>query len=162
MKFDIMSAEEIIEAVKARKAGSFFRIFYKTELPVKAAFKKAGIRIIKITASTVRCGVDYNNIASVIERKAAEEYRDSITGQNNYSWIIEDRILHNSNTNCDYVRIATVPNHSNTSSVYWTITDTDENLAEDFNHEYVVDSYFKTSDPAPVKNIKFENILGII
>lgn len=161
MKFDILSAEEIINAVKAKKAGAMFRLTYKTELPVKAAFKKLGIRIIKITHSTVRCGVDYDNIASVIERKAAEDYKESIARQNNYSWVLENRILFNNKTNNNYIRIATVPNHSNTTSEYITITDEDEVIAKDFNHDYVINSYFTPKESAPVKNIKFENIIGI-
>ena len=45
--------------------GRICRIEYDAEVPVKAVYKKAGIKIIKHVSTTVRTGVSYSNLPKV-------------------------------------------------------------------------------------------------
>lgn len=174
MLYDKRLAEEvIINRAKQVRPGSFVRLGYCTELPVKAEFKKQGIRIRKITFKTVRLGVHYDNIKKVIERKKAlENVTNSNTSRtNNYSWLIPQKISYNSNTDKKYIYAAYAPN-SNTVCNY--IVESDGNQSyynqETFMQEcrdYIINSYWgdtstnKQKHTPDVFTISLENIFKI-
>ena len=56
---------DIITVIKSLKPGSFVRIGYKTEPPMKAEYRNQGYKVIKTTTMTTRFGIDYHNIHSV-------------------------------------------------------------------------------------------------
>lgn len=158
-----MSNSTLISIIKSIPAGRFFRMSYQSELPVKAAYKKQGISVIKITDTTVRTGVRYDHIASVKEYKANHE-PSGIVRTNNYVWIEPNRLKHNTATGKDYVVIAPMKN-SCPKSKY---------IVKDINGERVVtideldksliqDSYWKPSNgmPAAVRTISLENIIEV-
>lgn len=158
--------EQIISATKAIRGGSIARITYKTEVPIKSEFKKQGYKIIKIVETSVRFGVNYHNIASVIERKSNLEYVPTLR-KNNYTWVVKNRIKHNDQTNKDYLVVATLPVGHNTKVKYLIegtfvgTIDMGDSIDSHYQH-IVLDSYFKkSSEMREIKNISFENIITI-
>ena len=164
MEIKALERDTIISSISAVKNGSFCRIKYKSELPLKAEFKKKGYRLVKITEATIRFGVDYEHIGSVIERKSAEGYQEPAQRENNYSWIIENKVLHNSKTDKDYIRFATVKHGANKKTIYIVVDEFNEDvIVENLNDEqksYVQNSYWNRVAPE-VQNVLFENVISI-
>ena len=161
-----LTREQIISTTKAIRGGTIVRLTYRTDVPIKAEFKKQGYRIYKIVESSVRFGVNYGRIASVIARKSDENYQP-IVRTNNSEGIIKDRIKHNNNTNKDYLVVATLPGGHNTKVKYiieGTLVgtlDTGDTIDSHYSH-MVLDSYFKRQiETHEIKNISFENIIAI-
>ena len=64
--------EKIMESLKP---GVYANIVYNVECPVKAEFKKQGIRVKKMVSMTARFKINYNNIAKV---KLARELKGDV------------------------------------------------------------------------------------
>lgn len=162
-----LKRDTIIKAVEKVKPGTFVRVCYKTELPVKAEWKKKGFKMIKIVETSVRFGVNYGNIASVKARKALEEDSNKPKRTNNYEWVLKNKIRHNTNTGKDYLYVALFNKGDNTKYKYILehpfLGDIDmgDEIERIYNH-ILIDSYFKKRFEKPeVKNISFENIIRI-
>lgn len=163
MEIKTLSSDEIIKSVSVVKNGQMCRIKYKSEMPVKAEFKKQGIKIVKVTEATIRFGVDYEHISTVIERKSNEDYTPAVRA-NNYEWVIENKICHNSKTGKDCVRFATLNGGAHKKVVYIVVDSLNEtydieSLTEE-QKKYIQDSYWNRTTPE-VQNILFENIIAI-
>lgn len=164
-----MTREEIINTINNIKAGEFFRITYKSVLPLKAEFKKQGYSIVKTTEATVRTGCDYDNLESVKEAKE-EKTQNGITESkprtNNYQWVIEDKVSYNTNTDKYYLRIAPLNNGGANKKTTYTVTNLTETYTleklEETEKSLVIASYFGNAyTPSPVQNISFDNIISI-
>ena len=151
-----MKIEKIVEAVKHNHPGSFFRIAYSTELPIKASFKKQGYQIIKHVTQTVRTGCNYKNIKdapiSVTPGKVSS----------NYEWILRNSINYNHSTNKFYLNVYPISKGAHTVSTYHVIYDGEDEIM-DINDikDMVIDSYWKPSIPTKKKMISFDNISKI-
>lgn len=163
----VLAKEVIIDEAKAAKNGAFLRIGYRTELPVKAAYKKQGIQFFKYTEMSVRLGVNYGNIASVIARKAEEGLVEAAQRANNYEWIVKNKVRHNTSTGKDYLYVANFNQGSNIHRCYiglkngevFSIVPEDSKMFQKLNEEYMIPSYWTKSSEIPeVMNISFENI----
>ena len=111
-----MSVNSIITSISTVPAGRFFKVAYKTDLPLYTKYKKEGIRIVKITEAIVRTGVEYSNISAV--KKYREEHSPKeINYTNHYSCIVKNRLKNNSKTGKDYAVISPVKN-SHSKSTY--------------------------------------------
>lgn len=158
-----MSNSTLISTIKSIPAGRFFRMSYKSELPVKAAFKKQGISIIKVTDTTVRTGVSYNSIASVQEYKSTHE-PSGIVRTNNYVWVEQDRLKHNTVTGKDYFVIAPMKN-SHPKSTYIVKDNNGERYVtiDELDKSMIQDSYWKPSNgvPTAIRTICLENIIEL-
>lgn len=160
-----LTRNEVITNAKELKNGTFMRVAYKSDLPLKAAHKNEGYRISKITETTGRLGVRYGMIHTVIERKAnTEESGRNYT--NNYEWEIPNKVAYNSNTNREYLTIANVPHGHNTRHKFIVEkpngdTYTVDNLNEEKN--LVINSYWNRdySNCGEIKYIPVENILRL-
>ena len=143
--------------------GSFFRLAYKSDVPLKAEFKKSGCTITKVTEKTCRLGVNYLHIGTVINRRETEgEPTRKVT--NNYEWIIPNRIAYNTNTGKKYISIATAKKSATRTK--YIITDAKMNVKtvdklNDIDKEMIIDSYFRNSTPTEVQKICLDNILSI-
>lgn len=161
-----LTSQEIMSAISSVKGGTIARIAYKTDVPLKAEFKKQGYKLTRVVETSVRCGVDYHKISSVIARKSSADYVPS-TRKNNYEWVIKNRVKHNTNTEKDYVVVATLPSGDNTKVKYildgtfvGTI-DMGDSIDNHYTH-LVIDSYFKNKESSSeVKTISFDNVLRI-
>ena len=163
----ILAKEVILNEAAAAKNGTFIRIGYRTELPVKAAYKKQGIQFFKYTEMSVRLGVNYGHIASVIARKAEQQLVETIQRTNNYEWVIHNKVRHNTATGKDYLYVANFNQGSNIHNVYVGIKDgevfnivpEDKEMFKILNEEYMIPSYWNGTSNAPeIMNISFDNI----
>ena len=158
-----MYNEEVKNFVDMIPNGQMIRVMYQTELPVKAAYKKQGIRVLKVSEATFRTGVDYDNMQST---KEFAESQENYVKQNRsyYEWVIENKIRHHVDKDKYYLHVATVPEHSNTHTTYILyINDTESYVAKEAIVEFVQNSYFNrpASNGATVRDIAFDNILMI-
>lgn len=151
---------DIIDKIKNLRNGTMFRITYKTDMPVRASFKKDGVKIVKVTSVVTRTGVNYDHIGYVIKAKANGEITDS-TKTNNYSWVVPNKVAYNSNTDCTYLRIAPIKN--GTSKTYYLVTKNGTSEKVDRLDEETMTMMTKMSGShvAPVKMIKLDNIISL-
>ena len=161
---EVLNREQIISAIKSVRGGTITRIAYKTEVPLKSEAKKEGYTLTKIVETSVRCGVAYSSIASVIERRLSENYSPT-SRRNNYEWVIRNRIKHNKHTDKDYIVVAILPegHHTRTkyilSGTFVGTIDMGDTIIDSYK-DLVVDSYFKRAEqPHEIKTIAFENVL---
>jgi hypothetical protein len=162
----MLTKEEIVNAIKAVRGGTIARITYKTEVPIKAEFKRKGYKIIKIVETSARIGVNYGHLPSVISRNESNNGETS-NKTNNYEWIIKDRVCHNTKTNKDYVALVSF-NQGHHTKVKYVIDGTfvgSIDMGNEIDKVYrhiVLDSYFKKpSTPTEFRRIAFENIIKI-
>ena len=161
-----LTSEQILTATSQVRGGTIARITYKTEVPIKAEFKKQGYKITKIVESSVRFGVNYHNIASVIARKSQESVNQT-SRANNYEWIIKNRVKHNTKTDKDYLVVANLPVNHNSKVKYileGSIMGTLDmgNRIDGPYKDIVLNSYFnRNSDEREIRTISFENIITI-
>ena len=144
------------------KNGVFTRFGFETQVPVKANIKD-NISITKTTFITGRTGVNYNNLKAVKER----ENKSTIKRTNNYSWIINNKLKYNSNTDKFYLQVAT-NKHNNVKSFYtihkdgkFFICATKNQLQKRFG-EYCLNSYFTNNkEQSPVLTVNIDNIIKV-
>lgn len=116
MKF--LSYNDIIREATNTPNGRFVRMGYSKELKLTKGWAEKGIRVYKLTETTVRLGVAYNNIASVKARKAAEGDKPKAERANNWEWVISNKVKFNSNTGKTYLQVATVAGGHNTHNQF--------------------------------------------
>lgn len=154
-----MKTENIVKQIEELPNGRFFRMKYLTKLPVKAEYSKQGVVILKIVETTARTGVAYNKIKAVIEKMTGKTKEEK---ENNWEWIIHNKIKYNTNTKKSYFVIAPIKKGSNTDRIY--ILSERNNVrvvAEDEIRSYVNDSYWSDKEKPSVQNITLENVLTI-
>lgn len=162
----ILNREQIIDATNSVRNGTIARVTYKSEVPLKAEFKKQGYRLIKITETSARFGVDYGKISSVIARRA-EQTEPTVQRTNNYEWVIRNKVKYNTKTDKEYLVLANFNKGHNTKSKYilegtfvGTI-DMGDSIDGHYSH-LVIDSYYKKPNgTTEVKTIAFDNIMRI-
>ena len=105
---------------------------------------------ITITPSFLKEAI---SLISAIEKEEKE---------NNWEWIIHNKIKYNTNTKKSYFVIAPIKKGSNTDRIYIL---SDRNnvrvVAEDEIKDYVNDSYWSDKEKPAVQNITLENVLTI-
>lgn len=155
-----MTLEQILNQMKSIKNGTFGTVEYQTSLPVNKEAKNAGIQVICRTKKMVRFGASYKNlVADLVSTEVKPR-------QNNYSWIIENKVSHNSKTEKDYIRVSNI-NRKTISREYFLLGDSGiksspvKNLDE-FNC-LLQPSYLKNNNYSKpvVQNISIENIISI-
>ena len=119
---------------------------------------------MKYTESTVRLGVNYENIGSVIERKSNEDYVPVHREYDGY-WLVANILYHNNKTGTDILRVTNVPEHANKHS-YFVITDENGvektvDMLSDEQKEYITNSYFSNRGFNEVQSIKVDNVLRL-
>ena len=143
---------EIIENIPA---GRFFRISYRSELPLKAEYKKQGVKIVKYTTTTTRTGVQYSHIKGVVpsENSKYTSY---------YAWIVRNKIKRNINSGKDYVQLAPIWKGSNKkTSLYLTNSNGTRKISDDEIKEYVIPSYFSKGEAPKVISVSLDNVIGV-
>lgn len=154
-----MNLNTIINVITNIKKGTFTRIKYMTDVPVKAKYKKQGVSITKIGFMTTRFGIHYPNIKSV---KSVQDKK--YVHNDNLEWIIKDIIQHNKNNNNDY--LCTYPTEKGRNSKFkYIITTPNMTVYSDTLKdvsEYVLPSYFnKKGDAVTMMKININNVLQI-
>lgn len=163
--FTTMPYNSLFEVMASIKPGTMARISYKTDLPLKAEFRRQGYRLVKITETTARFGVKYSNIKSVIARRSSPDYTP-VTRENNTLWLLENKISQNVKTGRIHVRFAPMANGANKKKLY-IFVDTIGNMFElgsDMSDSFkamVQDSYWKSKHMPDVQTICVEDVLYI-
>lgn len=166
MKDVTLTREEIIEAVKAVRGGTITRVTYKTEVPIKAEYKRQGYKLVKIVETTARIGVNYGHLPTVMSRNE-ESNNESNQRTNNFEWIVKDRICHNTKTDKDYVALVSFNKGHHTKVKYILdgtfvgAIDMGDEIDRLYRH-IVLDSYFKKPvNPSEFRRVAFDNIIRI-
>lgn len=164
MDLTTLKPEQIIDIVNSITNGRIERITYKSEMPLRAENKKAGFRLTKVTAVSARFGIDYDNLPSVIEKRANEDYKPrEVT--NNYEWVVKDKIAHHTKNDNYYVRITHLPEGNNRRNLFILENNGEEQIVDKLTDEMkdlVINSYWNNDKGAPeVQNILFNNIIRI-
>lgn len=168
-----LTREEIINTLDTIKNGRLARICYETEVPVKAEYRKAGIKVLKTVEKTVRIGIYYGSIASVKAKalEVAQEVLPSKKKENPFEWVIKNRIRKHKVNGTEYLQIARLKDGANKKEKFKVIigADTvyvkDRETFESYNFdEYVLPShwnYDNTKAPSEVQYISLDNIVHI-
>lgn len=160
-----MNIKQIKETLNKIPNGSFFRITYSSDINLSASAKKQGYRAIKVTSKTVRKGVNYSKMASVIKREALrvepkKEYK------NPYETIIKNCLYRHVEKDKEYLQFANSQKGQNTNS-YYIVYDPIGNVVKLSSEEFkvlglTIPSYWNKSGEKPeVQKIAIENIMTI-
>lgn len=154
-----MDIKMISKAVKNIKPGVFTRITYKSEMPLKAEYKKLGYKIIKITSVTTRFGIHYGNIKDVKENKSEGKMSNKI---NNFVWIIKNNIQYNKNTKNYYLCTYPTKKGRNSSTKYDVYLNEEKVFSDiDFiDKAMIIDSYWNKNASNMMK-INIDNVIAI-
>lgn len=68
-----MNINMLISKLNKKNKGQWFKAVWVSDVPVKAAYKRKGIIVNKMSYGTVRYGINYSNMKSVIQK--------TVTGQ---------------------------------------------------------------------------------
>lgn len=154
-----MKKEALENILNTIKNGTFVRIGYTTEVPLRAKFKNSNITIKKIVITTGRLGVNYKNISKV----TTNTQTSNINRVNNYIWVLKNKLKFNTNTNKYYLPVATIPTGSNTQVQYVifenenkTCVNSKEQLKK--YSEYIIPSYFTKNTNTPIFSVNIDNI----
>lgn len=156
-----MNIESITNALKNVKPGTFTRLVYKSEMPVKAEFKKMGYKVVKITSTTTRFGIHYGNIKEVKENASNDKY---FKVNEALKWIVKDIIQYNSNTEKYY--LCTYPTiKGRNSSTKYDIYLNGERVMEGIDiidRNMIINSYWSgKSSKTNMMKINVDNIIKI-
>lgn len=161
-----MDYNELVGVMEAIRPGTMARISYKTELPMKAEFRKQGYGLIKVVETTARFGVKYSNLKSVIAKRSEPGYVPSSKANNNV-WLLENKISRNEKTGKIHVRFVPMPSGANRKSVY-VFVDSNGRMFE-LGHDVpasfkdmVQNSYWDNKSGMPdIQTICVDNVLYI-
>lgn len=165
---ETLNPSTTMSLLKEIKPGTFFRMSYMHELPVKAEFKKQGYNVIKVTSVVTRTGVNYGNIQAVKDYKEAQAEAGIIPQERHLDveWIIKDFVQHNNKTNKDYVCIAPIGTIEETNK--YIVVDPNTNVTtvseEELDKNLVRDSYFNSRNDngyTMYKKVTIDNIINI-
>ncbi|MBO5712322.1 MAG: hypothetical protein J6R47_05725 [Acholeplasmatales bacterium] len=155
MSDSIFKYEDIYDAVTSLPNGRFFKICYRTEMPLKAEYKNQGYKVYKYTYRITRTGVSYNNLKKV--RASGKEFSRA----SNTKWLIKNKIKTNVTTGKDYIVIATMAKNEYKEYSYVIIyPDGIEKRKSSAPADMIIPSYFEKKNGA-VRNINLDNVVFI-
>lgn len=147
--------------------GRIIRVGYSKEIPLIEGWAEKGIRVYKLTETSVRLGVSYGNIASVKARKAAEGDQPKKQRANNYTWVLKNKVKFNSNTGKTYLQVATLNGGHNTRNQFlvydpyqgWIVLEKQEwELSEYYMMTTLKSREYRKGEKPEVYTITFDNI----
>lgn len=154
-----MKLNAVSQAVSKLPNGVFFRLEYRTEVPVKKEYQDK-VHILKIVKMTTRTGINYRTIA-----EKPTEMTSGTADINSWSWYLHRKIKYNKNKDTYYLVVAPIKKGSNTDSYYQVTYNGVMHLVKDLTdifEDYVRPSYFKKSKSGgKVININIDNIISI-
>lgn len=159
-----MRKNELLNILQNKKKGQLIRIQYQTFPKLTAQTEKEGIKVVKITETTVRWGVNYSHIAAVI----AERERSSNNGgiyKPWWHWSVPNVIQQHNSKDTQYFAVYTIPKNSNCRVSYFIVSPTgrcEQVTKQDLqNRQLVQNSYWSQKDAPTMMSISLENIIHI-
>ena len=147
--------EDIYEAISSIPNGRFFKICYRTEMPLKAEYKNQGYILYKYTYRVTRTGVRYNSL------KEVKTSNKELSRANNSKWLIQNKIKTNITNGKDYIVIATMAKNEYKEYSYVVVEPNGIEKRKSFApKELVIPSYFDKKNGA-IRNINLDNIVCI-
>lgn len=155
MSDSMFKYEDIYEAISSIPNGRFFKICYRTEMPLKAEYKNLGYKVYKYTFRVTRTGVRYNSLKEV--RENSQEFSRA----NSTNWLVKNKIKTNVTTGKDYVVIAPMNKNEHKEYSYLIVEPDGLEKRKSFApKEMVIPSYFEKKNGA-IRNINLDNIVCI-
>lgn len=148
-----MLLKDLKQELSQRRNGSFATVTWKSELPVKAAFKESTVE--KITTGVVRFGVSYAQLKSVKETGITPQ--ELPWGQ----WKAEIPKVLIEHKGADYVRVTHSNNPKHKARSSYLINGKPATAEEVKSVGFVQESYWNRKNDSPVFTIKLENIITI-
>lgn len=111
-----LSTKEIntLKALDSKRNGAYFRIQYYTDCNTKVSAAFKGNNVTKLTTISVRKGIDYSKMKSVVAKRSSPNYVPS----NNQPWFHHiDKMLLKHNTKEQYY-VALYPNYGKPTTMY--------------------------------------------
>lgn len=166
-----LSRHSVMEALSNIKNGRLARICYQVEIPVKAKYRDAGIKVYKTVEKTVRIGVFYGNIASVKAKTLANAFEQApLKKESPFEWVVPNRIRKHKTNGKEYLQVAYLKKGQHKKenfTVYFydqIVEVPDKQTFEEYNfHEYVLPSRWTYNDkePTEVQFVSLNNIIRI-
>ena len=147
--------DNIYEAIAEIPNGKFFKITYRTSVPLKAKDKQDGFEIIKYTTRITRTGIRYKNI------RAARISNHPTKFTANSNWLIPNKIKTNMTTEKDYLVIVPMLKGEAKSYKYhyiWNKITYD--TSNELKLDHVLPSYIDKTN-GPIRMINLDNICCI-
>lgn len=160
-----MKLENVMKAMELIRTGAFTHFEYISELPVKAEFKKQGIKVYKYTSMVARFRVNYSNIKTVIERRN-NSFQSSKPINSNFKWIMKHAVSYNSNTGNTSLHIYTGAN-TRSKNEYLVVSPKGTTYFKDeetFNascQNLIIPSYFNKTTKSEVFQVNIKNVINI-
>lgn len=165
---------ELLNCVRALtqiKSGVFTRVSYISVMRTKAAFNHTGYRLIKVTNTTSRFGIKYNNIQAVVDKAAKNELagKEKKHRANNKIELLTNKLVFNTNTQQAYVKVFATKNH-NTKNEYYLVNVNSEipTYEKLFNwqfeseyEKYLIESQRNLTEVPVLKEVNIDNIYRI-
>ena len=143
-----MEVEKFLDILGKYRKGTFVRIAYTSDMPVKAAY--SGVSVKKLTITTSRFGVRYGHIAGVVP-----------TGKKDYATRINDSLYINDKSSELYLQLAPFKRNTTTNSRVSYLID-GQPASLDKIRDLVIPSYFSRSgEKPPVIRVKLKNVISI-
>ena len=155
MSDSMFKYEDIYEAISSIPNGRFFKICYRTEMPLKAEYKNVGYTVYKYTFRVTRTGVNYNNL------KEVKECHKEFSRANNTKWLIKNKVKTNITNGKDYIVIATMAKNEHKEYSYVIVEPNGiEKRKSCAPKNMIIPSYFEKKNGS-VRNINLDNIVCI-
>lgn len=155
MSDNMFKYEDIYDAIASIPNGRFFKICYRTEMPLKVEYKKQGYIVYKYTYRVTRTGVRYNSIKEV--KTSNKEFSRA----NNSKWLINNKIKTNITNGKDYIVIATMAKNEHKEYSYVVVCPGGIEMRKSSAPiDMIIPSYFEKKNGA-VRNINLDNIVCI-
>ena len=155
MSDSMFKYEDIYDAITSIPNGRFFRICYRTEMPLKAEYKNSGYTVYKYTTRVTRTGVSYNNLKSV---KANNKQFSKAT---NTKWLINKKVKTNITSGKDYIVIAPMSNNEYKEHSYIIVDGSGKKERRSSTPEKMIRSSYFNKKNGAIRNINLDNIVFI-
>lgn len=155
MSDSMFKYEDIYEAISSIPNGRFFKICYRTEMPLKAKYKNQGYKVYKYTYRVTRTGVRYNSL------KEVKTLNKEFSRADSSNWLIKNKIKTNITSGKDYIVIAPMKKNECKEYSYVIVEPNGIEKRKSFAPtDMIIPSYFEKKNGA-VRNINLDNIVCI-
>jgi hypothetical protein len=160
-----MELTAIKEIMSTINPGTFFRCEYSSSIPLKAEYRNAGYKLIKVASIITRTGIHYAHIRGVDFDSAKKNY--NLNRVNNFIWEDPYKISFNTNTWKYYLNLYPVQ-HCNCDFKFKLFMDDEEievceTVFDDPSiTKMILPSYLKSNSDYKVIKVNINNISKII
>lgn len=159
--FGTISFNDLFKEAKRIGNGRICRIGYRSELPVQAPFKAKGLKVTKFTTKSVRFGVKYRAIKTLLGLiKSTNDKKSNIVV------MLPNKIFERTDLDRTYLQIAKLNKNTHEKNVYIVhnektglikVFNNDEEWDNSYYRNCILKSYYEKETP----EIQTINVLNI-